>query len=148
MQRVLAGEHRMVVDRFIEDAAGVLSEGLGIVERNELEVNLRFYVETQLVPGLLTVNALLLEASSEALERDLPEWIERAARGGGVPHRGRTGRRSPLVLPAGGEPGAVPRPVLGRGGVPGPPPEHGALGGEGQDFRAPGPGGALGLRFT
>ena len=79
MQRVLAGEHRMVVDRFIEDAAGVLSEGLGIVERNELEVNLRFYVETQLVPGLLAVNALLLEASSEALERDLPEWIERAS---------------------------------------------------------------------
>ena len=75
----LAGEHRMVVDRFIEDAAGVLSEGLGIVERNELEVNLRFYVETQLVPGLLAVNALLLGASSEALERDLPEWIERAS---------------------------------------------------------------------
>ena len=72
-------EHRRVVDRFIEDAAGVLSEGLRLAERNELEINLRFYVETQLVPGLLAVNALLLGASSESLERDLPEWIERAS---------------------------------------------------------------------
>lgn len=45
-------------------------------ERNELEVNLRFYVETQLVPGLLAVNALLLQASSDALKHDLPKWLE------------------------------------------------------------------------
>ena len=75
----LIGEHRRVVDRFIADAAGVLSEGLRLAERNELEINLRFYVETQLVPGLLAVNALLLGASSESLERYLPEWIERAS---------------------------------------------------------------------
>ena len=75
----LAGEHRRVVDRFIEDAADVLAEGLSVAERNELEVNLRFYVETQLVPGILAVNALLLGASPEALDRDLPEWIERAS---------------------------------------------------------------------
>ena len=75
----LAGEHRRVVDRFIEDAADVLAEGLSVAERNELEVNIRFYVETQLVPGLLAVNALLLGVSPETMERDLPEWIERAS---------------------------------------------------------------------
>ena len=75
----LAGEHRRVVDRFIEDTADVLAEGLSVAERNELEANLRFYVETQLVPGILAVNALLLGASPEALDRDLPEWIERAS---------------------------------------------------------------------
>ena len=75
----LAGEHRRVVDTFVEDAAGLLAQGLGVAERNQLEVNLRFYVETQLVPGLLAVNALLLGASPETLARDLPEWIERAS---------------------------------------------------------------------
>ena len=38
----LIGEHRRVVDRFIEDAAGMLSEGLSLAERKELEINLRF----------------------------------------------------------------------------------------------------------
>ena len=87
-----AFERRRVVDGFIASAAGVLSEGLGVVERNGLEINLRFYVETQLAPGLLAVNALLLDASPGALERDLPEWIERASTvlpaDGGLPHRG------------------------------------------------------------
>ena len=72
----LAGERRRVVDRFIEDAAAVLTEGWSVAERNQLGVNLRFCVETQLAPGLLAVNALLLGASPEALRRDLPEWIE------------------------------------------------------------------------
>ena len=75
----LAGEHRRVVERFIQDTADMLAEGLGVAERNELEVNLRFYIETQLVPGLLAVNALMLQASPEALEYDLPEWLERAS---------------------------------------------------------------------
>ena len=75
----LAGEHRRVVDNFIEDAVGVLAQDMTLLERNELEVNLRFYVETQLVPGLLAVNALLLKASPEALQKDLPEWIERTS---------------------------------------------------------------------
>ena len=47
----LIGEHRRVVDRFIEDAAGMLSEGLSLAERNELEINLRFYVETSWCPA-------------------------------------------------------------------------------------------------
>ena len=75
----LAGEHRRVVDRFIEGAADVLAEGLSIAERNQHEINLRFQVETQLVPGLLAVNALLLGSSPGALEKDLPEWIERVS---------------------------------------------------------------------
>ena len=63
-EEFLAGEHSMVVDNFIEDAVSVLAQDLTLLERNELEVKLRFYVETQLVPGLLAVNALLLEVSS------------------------------------------------------------------------------------
>ncbi len=78
-EEFLAGEHRRVVGRFIEDTADVLAEDLSVAERNEFEVNLRFYAETQLVPGLLAVHALLLGASPEALERDLPEWVERAS---------------------------------------------------------------------
>ena len=68
-----------MVDRFSEGDAYVLADHLGVAERNELEVNLRFYVETQLVPDLLAVNALLLGASPEALEKGLTEWIERAS---------------------------------------------------------------------
>ena len=75
----LAAEHRRVVDNFIQDAIDVLEKDLGMVERNELEVNLRFCVETQLVPGLLAVNALLLQASPKALQKDIPEWIERSS---------------------------------------------------------------------
>ena len=75
----LAGEHRRVVDRFIEDAADVLAEGLSVAERNQFEIRLRFQVESQLVPSLLAVNALLLGSSSGALEKDLPEWIERVS---------------------------------------------------------------------
>ena len=75
----LAGEHRRVVDHFIEDAVGVLAQDMTILQRNELEVKLRFYVETQMVPGLLAVTAVLLEASSDALQKDLPEWLERTS---------------------------------------------------------------------
>ena len=75
----LVNEHRRVVDNFIEDATNVLSGGLSVAERNELGVKLRFYVETQLVPGILAVNALHLEASAEMLNRNIPELIERAS---------------------------------------------------------------------
>ena len=76
---LLAGEHRRIVDRFVEDAANLLSEGLEVAERNQLEVDLRFYVETQLVPGLLAVHAVLLGAPLDALNTDPPEWIERTS---------------------------------------------------------------------
>ena len=77
--KFLAGEHRRVVDNFIEDAVAVLARGMTLFQRNELEVNLRFFVETQMVPGLLAVNALLLKASPEELAKDLPDWIEQTS---------------------------------------------------------------------
>ena len=40
---------------------------------------LRFYIETQLVPGLLAVHAVLLGASLDDLNTDLPVWIKRAS---------------------------------------------------------------------
>ena len=49
---------------------------MGQVERNILEVALRVEVETRLVPGLLAVDALLLEADARTLAR-LPEWLDR-----------------------------------------------------------------------
>ena len=75
----LAAEHRRLVDEFIRDTADMLAEGLSVAERNGLEVNLRFYVDTQLLPGLLAVTAVLLEASPDALQKDLPEWIEQTS---------------------------------------------------------------------
>ena len=45
------------------------------MERNLLGVALRPEVETRLVPWLLTVDALLLEADAGTLRR-LPEWLE------------------------------------------------------------------------
>ena len=75
---LMGDEHRRIVDNFIKEAIDVLAENIAFLERNELEVNLRFYVETQLLPGLLAMNALLLQASPHALEKDLPDWIERA----------------------------------------------------------------------
>ena len=59
--KFLAGEHQRVVGNFIEDAVAVLARGMTLLQRNELEVNLRFFVEAQMVPGLLAVNALLLK---------------------------------------------------------------------------------------
>ena len=75
----LAAEHRRLVDEFIQDTADMLAKGLSVAERNELEVNLRFYVDTQLLPGLLAVTAVLLDASPDALQKDLPEWLERTS---------------------------------------------------------------------
>ena len=50
-----------MVDGFIDDASEVRAENLSVAGRNENEVNLRFCMGTQLVPGLLLVLALLLE---------------------------------------------------------------------------------------
>ena len=70
------GEGRRIVDTFIEDAADALAQSLTFPERNELEVNLRFHIETQLVPDLLAVSALLLQTRADSLDRVFPEWIE------------------------------------------------------------------------
>ena len=55
----------------LDEWAGDLAD----VERNQPGLDLRPEVETRLVPGLLTVDALLLEADVGALTR-LPEWLE------------------------------------------------------------------------
>ena len=53
-------------------------EDMGQVERNVLGVALRQEMETRLVPELLAVHALLLEANSETLGR-IPEWLDRVS---------------------------------------------------------------------
>ena len=54
----------------------VLAQDMTLLQRNELEVKLRFYVETQMAPSLLAVTAVLLEASPDTLQKYLPEWLE------------------------------------------------------------------------
>ena len=63
-------------DRFINDADEVRDYNLSVAGRNELDVNHRVYMETQLVPGLLAVLALPLGFSPEDLERDFPARID------------------------------------------------------------------------
>ena len=73
---VLARHHRRVVDEFME---AVLDElDLDGVERNVMGVALRSEVETRLVPGLMALDALLLEADAHALAR-LPGWLDRVS---------------------------------------------------------------------
>ena len=125
---------RRVVDRFIEDAAGVLTEGLSVGERKRARGQ----------PAFLRRDPS--GAGPPRGERPAPGPLRRRRSGGTSPSGssilpprcpwrlrsspGLAGRSIPLfVRPAGGEPGAVPGPVPGRGGVPRPPPGHGALGG-------------------
>ena len=64
------------MDTFIEDAADALAQSLTFPGRNELEVNLRFHIETQLVPDILAVSALLLQTGADSPYRVFPEWTE------------------------------------------------------------------------
>lgn len=74
-EQVLAGECRRMVDEFI---AGVLDDmELGDLERNVLGVALRAEVEARLLPGFAAVLALLLQADSGVLGKDLPAWLDR-----------------------------------------------------------------------
>ena len=74
----LARNHRRVVDQFICAVVEEWAGDMGQVERNVLGVALRGEIETRLVPGLLAVDALLLEANSETLGR-IPEWLDRVS---------------------------------------------------------------------
>ena len=74
----LARFHRRVVTELIEAVLDEWAGDMGQVERNFLGVVLRQEVETRLVPGLLAVDALLLEANSETLGR-IPEWLDRVS---------------------------------------------------------------------
>ena len=71
---VLARHHRRVVGDFIDAVLDGMD--LGETERNVLGTALRREVETGLVPGLLVVDALLLEAEADTLGR-LPGWLDR-----------------------------------------------------------------------
>ena len=72
----LASRQRAVVTEFIEAVVEEWACDMGQVERNILGVALRSHMETELVPGLLAIHALLLKADAEMLAR-LPEWLDR-----------------------------------------------------------------------
>ena len=137
----LAGEHRRVVDHFIEDAVGVLAQDMPLLQRNELEVKLRFYVETQMAPSLLAVTAVLLKSSPDALQKDLPEWT------GGLPpcfpQRRRSSSRpagwwTHSPIPCWSRTWIAAGPIPGCADVPSPAIEHGGHGWKGRDVVAPG----------
>ena len=75
-QRIPGRRAPKIVDKFIEDAANALAQNLTLLERNELEVNLSFHGETQLVLGLLPVTALFLQIGADSSDGVIPEWIE------------------------------------------------------------------------
>ena len=70
----LARHHRRVVDDSIESVLEELD--LGDLERNVLGAALRREVETELVPGIVAVQALFHAADAAALGKGLPEWLE------------------------------------------------------------------------
>ena len=77
-EEFLASRHREVVTEFIDAVLGEWACDMGDVERNVLGVAFRSHVETELVPELLAVDALLLGADAEMLGR-LLEWLDRVS---------------------------------------------------------------------
>ena len=71
----LAGMHRSVVSDFIEAVVDEWAGDMREVERNIEGSLLRSELETKQLPGLTAVLALVMEADSETLGRDLPEWL-------------------------------------------------------------------------
>ena len=74
---LLARHHRRVVDEFIESVLGQMD--LGDLEHNVLGVALRRAVETELVPGLVAVQAVFQAADAETLGNGLPVWLDRVS---------------------------------------------------------------------
>ncbi len=75
----LAGMHQCVIAEFI---GAVVEEWAGDrppLEQNLLGSLLRSGLETRLVPGLLAVDALLMEADAHTLGYDLPLWLDRVS---------------------------------------------------------------------
>ena len=73
----LARQHRRVVTEFIESVLDQLD--LGDLDRNVLGVALRRELETELVPGLVAVQAVFHAADAETLGKGLPEWLDRVS---------------------------------------------------------------------
>ena len=74
---LLARHHRRVVDEFIESVLDQMD--LGDLEHNVLRVALRREVETELVPGLVAVQAVFQAAYAETLGNGLPVWLDRVS---------------------------------------------------------------------
>ena len=74
---ILALHHCRVVDDFIEGVLGQLD--LGDLGRNVLGVVLRREVETELVPGIVAIQAVFHAADAATLARDLPRWLDRVS---------------------------------------------------------------------
>ena len=73
---MLARHHQMVVDRFI---GSVLDElDLGDLERNVVGVALRRELKTELVPGIVAIQAVFCGADAAMLER-VPDWLDRVS---------------------------------------------------------------------
>ena len=70
----LARHHRRVVDESIESVLCELD--LGNLERNVVGVAIRWEVETELVPGIVVIQAVFHAADAAALEKTLPEWLD------------------------------------------------------------------------
>ena len=71
---ILARHHWIIVDRFIESVLDELD--LGDLERNIVGLVLRREVETELVPGLVAIQAVFHAADGATLGKVLPEWLD------------------------------------------------------------------------
>ena len=75
----LARQHRSVVSEFIEAVVNEWAGDRSPLEQNLLGALLRSEVETRLVPGMLAMDARLLEADAHTLGHDLPAWLDRVS---------------------------------------------------------------------
>ena len=73
----LARHHRRVIADFIESVLDELD--LGDLERNVVGVALRRELETELVPGIVAIQAVFHAADAATLARDLPKWLDRVS---------------------------------------------------------------------
>ena len=74
--KILARHHRRVVGDFIESVLDRMD--LTDLERNVVGVMLRQEVETELVPGLVAVQAVFHAADADVLSH-MPEWLDRVS---------------------------------------------------------------------
>ena len=63
-----------VVDGFIESVLDQIN--MTDLERNVVGLAIRREVETELVPGIVAIQAVFHAASAATLGKELPEWLE------------------------------------------------------------------------
>ena len=71
-----ACHHRLIVDEFIESVLDRMD--LTDLERNVLGLAIRREVETELVPGIVVIQAVFHAADAEILNQ-MPEWLDRVS---------------------------------------------------------------------